>query len=177
MFKNSSEELAVNKLLLLYILDKMEINLTNSQITQIIMKNDLMNYFSLQQFLSELIESDFIKTFKEDNKEYYCLAKKSIETLEYFISRIPSELKEKIDIYILQNKDEVLKETQVKSNFSKIEENEFVVNLKVIENQSTLINIDLNVASNKQAKQICDNWKKNAPTMYADIIQLLIKKF
>lgn len=176
MFKNSSEELAVNKLLLLYILNKMEIHLTNSQITQIVMENDLMNYFSLQQFISELIQSNFISIFKEDNKEYYSLTKKSIETLEYFISRIPLDLKETIDIYILQNKDEVLKETQIKSNFSKINENEFVVNLKVIENQSALINIDLNVASNKQAKLICDNWKKNAPNMYGEIIKLLIKK-
>ncbi len=176
MFEKTSEELAVNKLLLLYILNKMEIHLTNAQITQVVLENDLMNYFSLQQFLSELTQSKFIRILKEEDKEYYALTKKSIEALEYFISRISLDIKEKIDIYIFKNKEKVLKETQVKSNFLKVDENEFVVNLRVIENQSTLINIDLNVASNKQAKLICDNWKKNAPTIYGEIIQLLIKK-
>ncbi|SHH01962.1 DUF4364 family protein [Tepidibacter thalassicus] len=176
MFQNTSEELAVNKLLLLYILNKIEIDLTNSQITQVVMENDLMNYFSLQQFLSELMQSNFLTTYKEDGKEYYSLTKKSIQALEYFMSRIPSDIKEKIDVYIFKNKEKVLKETQIKANFSKISENEFIVNLKVIENQTPLIHIDLNVASNKQAKLICENWKKNAPNIYGEIIQLLIKK-
>ncbi|SHJ67769.1 DUF4364 family protein [Tepidibacter formicigenes] len=176
MFENTSEELAVNKLLLMYILNRIEINLTNSQITQVVMENDFMNYFSLQQFLAELTQSNFLKVYKEEGKEYYSLTKKGNQALEYFLSRIPLDVKEKIDIYISKNKEKVLKETQIKSNFSKISENEFIVNLKVIENQVPLINIDLNVASNKQAKLICDNWKKNAPTIYGEIIKLLIKK-
>ena len=175
MFQNSSQDLAVNKLLLLYILSKMEIHLTNSQITQIALENELMNYFSLQQFLSELTESKFLRSFTENSKECYTLTKKSMDVLEYFTSRIPSDLKEKIDAYILANKEEVLKETQVKASFSKLSTNEFVVSLKVLENETTLINLDLNVASNKQAKQICDNWKKNAPNIYGDIIKLLIR--
>ena len=40
--------------------------------------------------------------------------------------------------------------------------NEFIVNLRVIENQSNLIDLNLNVSSEKQAQQICDNWKNNA---------------
>lgn len=175
MFQNSSQDLAVNKLLLLYILSKMEIHLTNTQLTQIALENELMNYFSLQQFLTELTESKFLRSFTENSKECFTLTKKSMDVLEYFISRIPLDAKEKIDNYIIHNKEEVLKETQVKSSFSKLSTNEFVVNLKVLENQTTLINLDLNVASNKQAKIICDNWKKNATTIYGDIIQLLIQ--
>ncbi|OPJ56397.1 DUF4364 family protein [Alkalithermobacter paradoxus] len=176
MFERSSEELAINKLLILYVLNKMEIPLTNSQITQVIMENEFVNYFSLQQFISELTDSRFIKIVKEDGKDYYSLTQKSIETLEYFISRIPDDTKEKIDLYVMNNKENILKETQIKSNFSKVGNNEFIVNLKVIENQTELINIDLNVPSNKQAKLICDNWKKNAPDIYGEIIQLLINK-
>ncbi|KXZ40296.1 protein of unknown function [Alkalithermobacter thermoalcaliphilus JW-YL-7 = DSM 7308] len=176
MFLRSSEELAVNKLLILYILDKMEIPLTNSQITQVIMENEFVDYFSLQQFISELVQSNFIKILNEEGKDYYSLTEKSIEALEYFISRIPEDMKEKIDKYVLENKENILKETQIKSNFYKKGPDEFVVNLKVIEKHIELINIDLNVPSNKQAKLICDNWKKNAPDIYGEIIQLLIKK-
>ena len=128
MFENSSEELASHKLLILYILDKINMDLTNSQITQVVLETEMMNYFSLQQFLSQLMESKFLTTYKESDREYYSLTQKGLEILEYFLSRIPEDVTNKID------------------------------------------------SSEKQAQQICNNWKNNASYMYAEIIDLLIKE-
>ena len=87
-----------------------------------------------------------------------------------------SKYAQKIDEYIKNNKESLLADTQVKSSFVKQSENEFIVNLRVIENQSNLIDLNLNVSSEKQAQQICNNWKNNASYMYAEIIDLLIKE-
>lgn len=174
MFENSSEELAYHKLLILYVLEKINMDLTNSQITQVILETEVMNYFSLQQFLSQLMDAQFLKIYEDSNKEYYTLTQKGIETLNYFLSRIPSPITEKLDEYIKLNKENLLADTQVKSSFVKQSDNEYIVNLRVIENQSNLIDLNLNVSSEKQAKLICDNWKKNASYMYAEIIELLI---
>ena len=176
MFENSSEELAYHKLLILYILDKINMDLTNSQITQVVLETEMMNYFSLQQLLSQLMESKFLITYKDSDREYYSLTQKGIETLEYFLSRIPENSTKKVDEYILNNKENLLADTQVKSSFVKQSDNEFIVNLRVIENQCNLIDLNLNVSSEKQAQQICNNWKKNASYMYAEIIDLLIKE-
>ena len=59
MFENSSEELASHKLLILYILDKINMDLTNSQITQVVLETEMMNYFSLQQFYLSLWNLNF----------------------------------------------------------------------------------------------------------------------
>lgn len=174
MFENSSEELAYHKLLILYVLQKINMDLTNSQITQVILETEVMNYFSLQQFLSQLMDSNFLKIYEDSNKEYYTLTQKGIEALEYFLSRIPTQITEKIDEYIKLNKENLLADTQVKSSFVRQSDNEYIVNLRVIENQSNLIDLNLNVSSEKQAKLICDNWKKNASYMYAEVIDLLI---
>lgn len=174
MFENSSEELAYHKLLILYVLEKAKMDLTNSQITQVILETEIMNYFSLQQFLSQLMDAKFLKIYEDSNREYYTLTQKGIETLNYFLSRIPSQITEKLDEYIKLNKENLLADTQVKSSFVKQSDNEYIVNLRVIENQSNLIDLNLNVSSEKQAKLICDNWKKNASYMYAEIIELLI---
>lgn len=175
MFENSSEELASHKLLILYILNKINLDLTNSQITQVVLDIEIMNYFSLQQFLSQLMESKFLTTYKDSNKEYYSITQKGLEILEYFLNRIPDDIATKIDEYIALNKENLLSETQVKSSFVKQNNNEFIVNLRVIENQSNLIDLNLNVSSEKQASIICKNWKKNASYMYAEIIDLLIR--
>ena len=174
MFENSSEELAYHKLLILYVLEETNMDLTNSQITQVILETEVMNYFSLQQFLSQLMDSNFLKIYEDSNKEYYTLTQKGIEALEYFLSRIPAQITEKIDEYIKLNKENLLADTQVKSSFVRQSDNEYIVNLRVIENQSNLIDLNLNVSSEKQAKLICDNWKKNASYMYAEVIDLLI---
>ena len=71
MFENSSEELAYHKLLILYILEKINMDLTNSQITQVVLETEVMNYFSLQQFLAQLMESKFLTIYEDSNKEYY----------------------------------------------------------------------------------------------------------
>ena len=176
MFENSSEELASHKLLILYILDKINMDLTNSQITQVVLETEMMNYFSLQQFLSQLMESKFLTTYKESDREYYALTQKGFEILEYFLTRIPEDVTNKIDDYITVNKQSLLSDTEVKSSFIQQNDNEFIVNLRVIENQSNLIDLNLNVSSEKQAQQICNNWKKNASYMYAEIIDLLIKE-
>ena len=175
MFENSSEELASHKLLILYILDKINMDLTNSQITQVVLETEMMNYFSLQQFLSKLMESKFLTTYKESDREYYSLTQKGLEILEYFLSRIPEDLTKKIDEYVALNKQSLLSDTEVKSSFIQQNNNEFIVNLRVIENQSNLIDLNLNVSSEK-AQQICNNWKNNASYMYAEIIDLLIKE-
>lgn len=175
MFENSSEELAYHKLLILYILDKIKMDLTNSQITQVVLETEMMNYFSLQQILSQLMESKFLTTYKDSNREYYSLTQKGLETLEYFFSRIPENATKKIDEYITSNKENLLADTQVKSSYVKQSDVEFIVNLRVIENQSNLIDLNLNVSSEKQAKHICNNWKNNASYMYAEVIELLIR--
>jgi predicted transcriptional regulator len=176
MFENSSEELASNKLLILYILNKINMDLTNSQITQVVLDTEVINYFSLQQFLSQLMESKFLTTYKESDREYYSLTQKGLEILEYFLSRISEDVTKKIDEYISVNKKSLLSDTEVKSSFIQQNDNEFIVNLKVIENQSNLIDLNLNVSSEKQAQKICNNWKRNASYMYAEIIDLLIKE-
>ncbi len=174
MFENSSEELASHKLLILYILNKVDMDLTNSQITQVILDTETMNYFSLQSFLSELMESKFLTNYRDSGRDYYSLTQKGLEILEYFLSIIPKEISIKLDDYLSKNLQQILTDTEVKSSFIKQCENEFIVNLKVIENQSNLIDLNLNVASEKQANLICNNWKQNAAYMYAEIINLLI---
>ena len=176
MFENSSEELASHKLLILYILNKINMDLTNSQITQVVLDTETMNYFSLQHFLSELMESKFLTNYRDSGRDYYSLTQKGLEILEYFLSIIPSDVSTKLDDYLVKNKQAILADTEVKASFIKQNSHEFIVNLRVLENQCNLIDLNLNVSSEKQANLICNNWRNNASYMYAEIIDLLIKE-
>lgn len=150
--------------------------LTNTQITQLVMENDYMNYFSFQQFLGDLVKTKMIEHSESNDTFFYLITEKGRKTLHYFKNRLSNELIEKLDQDIASKKQIWLKETQVSSNYTKKNDHEYIVNLKVVENEITLIDLELNVASNKQAKQICEKWKKEASTLYGSIINLLIQK-
>lgn len=174
MFFENTKELAEHKLILLYILDKVDFPLTNSDITQIILENNHMNYFYIQQYLSELNKANLINIIKKDNNDYYELSELGRKTLIYFMQRIPKKTKELINEKFEEKIEKRRKETQIIGDYYKKSESEYICNLKVIENEITLFNLSLNVVSSKQAKLICTNWKKNPHDIYKKIFDIII---
>ena len=61
MFIENTEELAQNKLLLLYLIKSAATVFTNTEITEFVLEKNYMNFFLVQQYLSELVESNFIE--------------------------------------------------------------------------------------------------------------------
>lgn len=176
MFVHSSQQMAEKKLLLLYILKELEIPVTQGQVTDFILENDIMNYFMLQQFLGELKESEFISEEEKDYKQYFIITDKGVSALNYFLDRIPPSLIMKIVDLLSAKKEELMKCAEVTADFTKLGDSDFMVKLQVVENGQTMIDLNLNVASNKQARQICDNWRNNGQHLYGKLINLLIEE-
>ena len=68
---SDNETLAENKILILYILDKLYAPIDNSNLYRIILSSQDMNYFYYQQFLLDLIQLNYIKGYKKDTKDFY----------------------------------------------------------------------------------------------------------
>lgn len=176
MFEKSSEELALNKLYILYILNKMQLPLTNGQITNIFIENDLLDYFSLQEYLYQLKEAELVNLTSKNNLDYYSISEKGKIALNYFTNRIDSDKKESLDIFVHKNKENIIRDREVKAEFKKLADGQFDVKLEIIDNSRPYISISLNVPTNKTANIIAENWKNNASNLYSSIIETLIKK-
>lgn len=164
-----------SKLLILYILSKIDSPLTNSELSQFILENDYMNYFMVQQFLGELVKSKFIEFSTKDGNEYYHLSEAGKATLSFFTDRISEELKEKIDKSYDVKKIESMKSNLITAKYFKKNDKEYVVILKAIENDIVLFNLSLNISSENQAKDICDKWKKNSSSIYQTILNMFVE--
>ncbi|MFQ7260934.1 MAG: DUF4364 family protein [Christensenellales bacterium] len=68
---DNTRALAENKLIILYLIEKIEIPLSNSEICQFALEKNLMDYFSVQQYLSELVESGLLEMTTENNSTRY----------------------------------------------------------------------------------------------------------
>ena len=83
-----SEPFTLYKLIILYMLDKVDFPLTNAQISGFILDKGYTTYFKLQQALSELTESGFIREEATHSRTFYHLTEEGEETIHFFRNKI-----------------------------------------------------------------------------------------
>lgn len=176
MSLGTNRELAENKLILLYIIDKINSPVSNSHITKVILENRFMNYFLLQQFLNELCDNKLLECNVSDEKNYYKVTESGKQTLNYFHNLIPDGIKSRIDNSLPSIKRDIKNETLITADFVPQSENEFIITCKVHEDTFSLIDLNLTVGTKNDARTICDNWKRHSQAIYAEIIESLTKK-
>ena len=88
------------KLIILYMLQNSEGDLTNSQITDFILDRKYTNYFQLQQAVSELVEADLVEMSSQSNRSYYRLTSEGKNTLKYFSKELSSDIKKEVEEYL-----------------------------------------------------------------------------
>ena len=71
----SQDTLMLYKLMVLYMLNKVDFPLTNSQISEFILDKGYTNYFSLQQALHDLSDTELIRTEHIHNTNTICAAR------------------------------------------------------------------------------------------------------
>lgn len=175
MSVGSNREMAQNKLLLLYIIDRIGIPVSNLQITKIILENKYMNYFFLQQFLKELSDDAMLTCSHEDGKTYYSITGKGSQTLSYFIGHVPEGIKSSIDQAIVQIRQNIRNETSITAEYRVENGSDYVVTCKMREDNFTLVEVNVTVGSKSDARTICENWKEHSQSIYTEILETLTK--
>ena len=79
-----TDALTLYKLIILYMLDRVDFPLTNSQISEFILDKGYTDYFKLQQAISELTQAEFIHVKTIRNSSHYMITDAGEETLSYF---------------------------------------------------------------------------------------------
>ncbi|MFR8548121.1 MAG: DUF4364 family protein [Lachnospiraceae bacterium] len=168
------EPFTLYKLIVLYMLEKVDFPLTNSQISEFILDREYTTYFTLQSVLSELSESGMIHQETIRNTSYYSLNTAGEEALRYFQNRISKSIRDEIDQYIAENKMELRDEVSVISDYYKNTADEYSVHCIVKEKYSNPIDLTITVPDETQAKIVCRNWKRNCQRIYEYVMKELL---
>ena len=174
MLDNSTDDLILEKLIVLYTLNRMDEDLTDSQLTEIILGTGVINYFVLLALLPKMMEAKFITTYEKNNTKLNAITQSGLEVLIYFQNRIPDYFVNKIDTYIEDNKEELLS-VQIKkqAHYSMQGDSSYLVNLVIIKARQNIMNISLNVDTEKEAKEICGKWNKGYEKKYNQIMDII----
>ncbi len=169
----NSRELAQNKVILLYLIDRVDIPVSNLQITKIMLENRFMNYFLLQQFLNELRKAGYLHAKKDGKKEFYNITTSGKQILDYFKTLIPQGIKKSIDSAKKSIRSKIKNETLIKAEIRTDFESGYMVKCSIHEDNFSLMDLYLAAGTRDDADAICDNFKNNPQQIYEKIIALL----
>lgn len=173
MFTKDPKDKADKKLLLLHLFQQFDFPLTNAQTTDFVISLELMDYFTLQQYLGEMVQGSMLEYSKSGSDFFYLITPKGREALEYFKGRLTDGMISSMDEAVATYKKEHAHHMQVLSDYIKKNDSEYIVDLKIMENEITLMDLRLSVVSNRQAKEICDRWKNSSSEIYSTLIGML----
>lgn len=171
----SGNKLAQIKLKVLFILNTLNLPVTNMDLTRFILENNFMDYFTLQEIILELQKDGFVDSGQTEGKESYTITTIGQETVEMFSARVPNSFKLEITDLLKTLQKEVKRNKDLFAHYYQRKDKDFTIILQAIEESVTIFNLSLNVPTEKLAKDIVAKWKKNPDKIYSEIINILMR--
>ena len=143
-----SDSMTLYKLMILYMLSRVNFPLNNNQISEFMLSN---NY-----------------------TEQYHLTEEGTDTIAFFNTRISNAIKDDIEQYLTDNKYELKNEVGTIADFYRSTNQDYIVHCQVKEGDSTLIELSLSVPLEEQANAMCSKWKDASQEIYDFIMHKLM---
>lgn len=161
------------KLLICYIICRIDGGITKNQLTDILCKKSLANYFEISQALIDVMKTGNITGEFKDGEEYLYptdLGKANTAQLE---DELPYTVKEAALNATVESLTRFKRERE---NNIEIEPhgNGFDVTISVMDNDDRLLSVTLFVADEEQAQNVKDKFLQDPIKFYSTIVALLM---
>lgn len=164
----------VQKLVILFVFDKMAIPLSESTLLDICTAdNTWLTYMECKQYLAELLDTNLIYRIpKSDNLN---ITQDGVSCLSLFFTRIPSSIRDEIVVYARENRMRFKKRQSYFCDYSKNADGSYTVIMRINNDIATLMELKLVVANRQLAKYLYKSWVDKASTTYAIIHDNLLE--
>ena len=172
MIENTS---TLYKMIILYMLKKVTFPLSNSQITNFLLDHEYTTYFHIQQTIHDLMDTHLILERKQGNSICYEVTPEGQKTLSYFEKNMSDSIRLEVDSYILEKGmvTQLRVRTFPPAEYYRTPEQEYTVQLGVLEKNAPLIQLKITVPTEEMAKNLCHNWPKRSQEIYASVMTSL----
>lgn len=168
--------LAENKVLILYILYLLDKDIRQDDLFKIISSINDINYFYFKQIITDLIDSKLVGMYTKEEEQVIEITTEGKNAYLLTKDVLPGILKLKADNVFQREFSSIEDESSIIAEFIPKNENEYTVKCKIVENNETIFEVRTFVGSRDRAKQIVDNWNKNASSIYPKILNMLLDK-
>ncbi len=170
----------VNKLIILYVLEKMEIPLTENSILEICTsQNNWVNYMDCKDLLYQLLKAKFIyKPNTSNNECRYNITYTGRDCLSQFFTKIPASLRDTISAFAKENKMHFKRNQEYVGNYFKNPDGSYSVEMRILEPLTTesLFEVKLRTDTRHSAIVACKKWREVAPAIYEVVYSKVIEE-
>ena len=133
-----TNSLAQDKVLILYILKKLNKDITSNDLFKIMSNINDMNYFYFRQILVDLVDSKLIGSYTKDENSVYEITTDGKTSLDLTIDVLPGLSKLKADTVLKNELNKIIDESSIIAEYIPENESNFTVKCKIIENNNTI---------------------------------------
>lgn len=171
MFENDSQY-TENQILILYVLKEIDMDTPGSLLTDILLEPRMMNYFTMQSALCDLVDSQMVLSIKDsDGIPLYSCSKKGLETLNALIGTLPNALTEGYKRRIHKEKDKIKKAIEINAAHFTGTDGQIYCRCFIREGNTYVTDIRIPVANKEEADTVCENWKNNTSEVFLKVIK------
>lgn len=164
-----------NKLIILYYIRASKVDITREQLYRVMVENDLMSYFDYQSCMHELEEDAFIAAVPRAFGQAYRVSVHGQDVLDQFVESLPVSLRERLELYAREHREEMLLQTQIVSDMEELPSGGYIVRLRALEQNAAVMELSIRVATRDMAQRMRVNWEKDSESLYAHLLTTLLK--
>ena len=169
-----SEPITLYKLMVLFMLKKVNFPLSNGQMSEFFLDKGYTNYFTFQQVINELLEANLISGETVRNTSRYEITKEGEEALYFFGNKLSEAITADIEQFLKDNKFKLRNETGILADYYKSTGHDYIVHCEVREGKAPLIELNIAVPTEEQAVSMCNRWQTNSQDIYAYVMKNLM---
>lgn len=167
-------ETSTNKLIILFVFDKMESALAERTIVDMCTSsNNWMGYMDCVNIIHKLIDDNFICVVSDVEDTLYTITPDGRETLANFYINIPKSIREEISLFVKKNSARFRNRQECRSDYYQNKDGTFTVSLKILAPVQPILELKFVVPDKKQAKAIYKKWEEKAADLYTAIYENL----
>ena len=168
-------ETSVNKLILLFVFDKMESALSERVIVEMCTaRNNWLNYMDCMELLPKLLDDGFICRVSSTEETLYAITADGRESLNNFYIMIPKSIRTEITTFIKNNSGKLRNRQECKSDYFQNVDGTYTVYLKILAPVQPMLELKFVVPNKKTAQRIYKNWESKASDLYSAIYETLV---
>lgn len=168
-------ETPINKLILLFVFDKMECPLSErTLIDMCTSSNDWINYMDCMVLIHKLLSDGFICEIPSPDDPLYTLTAEGRESLANFYINIPRSLREEISRFVKNNSAKFRTRQDCKSDYFLNADGTYTVFLKILAPMQPMLELKFVVPDKKTASYIYKKWEDKASEVYSVLYETLV---
>lgn len=173
-YKKEIDDYVQIQFIILYTLACVKQAVAYDMLINLILENCNINYTDFQIALSNLVETEHVRTFDGDDKPMYEIEQKGLDANTFFNKKIPVYIKEPIRNAIKPLLKKQAEKDRIRSTILPINETEFCAECGIFEDDETpLLNLTFYAGTREEASKIAERFAKNPDKIYAKILEIL----